>query len=144
MSNTVSGPGAGSSPRRGLGRGFEVLIGGATTPELAHVPVEQIHARHILISQGQPGQSGKDQARAAVEQEKQKQFIEDLVARSRATVADTFNVTKPEPQAGPQMPPGMGGPPPGDPDEPPAGPPPAQQSTPKPKTAPAKPEPKKK
>ncbi len=30
--------------RRGLGRGFEVLIGGAGDPELAHVPVEQIHA----------------------------------------------------------------------------------------------------
>jgi ParB family chromosome partitioning protein len=29
--------------RRGLGRGFEVLMGGAA-PELAHVPVEQIHA----------------------------------------------------------------------------------------------------
>ena len=32
-----------TSPRRGLGRGFEVLIGGVT-PELAHVPIEQIHA----------------------------------------------------------------------------------------------------
>jgi ParB family transcriptional regulator, chromosome partitioning protein len=31
-----------SVPRRGLGRGFEVLIGGAQ-PELAHVPVDQIH-----------------------------------------------------------------------------------------------------
>jgi len=30
------------NPRRGLGRGFEVLIGSAE-PELAHVPVEQIH-----------------------------------------------------------------------------------------------------
>jgi ParB family chromosome partitioning protein len=30
--------------RRGLGRGFEVLIGGGATPELSHVPVEQIHA----------------------------------------------------------------------------------------------------
>ncbi len=30
--------------RRGLGRGFEVLIGGSEEPELAHVPVEQIHA----------------------------------------------------------------------------------------------------
>ena len=30
--------------RRGLGRGFEVLIGGGATSELAHVPVEQIHA----------------------------------------------------------------------------------------------------
>jgi ParB family transcriptional regulator, chromosome partitioning protein len=35
---------AASSPRRGLGRGFEVLIGGADDPELAHVPIEQIHA----------------------------------------------------------------------------------------------------
>jgi ParB family chromosome partitioning protein len=34
--------GAESTPRRGLGRGFEVLIGGAE-PELAHVSVEQIH-----------------------------------------------------------------------------------------------------
>jgi ParB family chromosome partitioning protein len=34
---------AASSPRRGLGRGFEVLIGGAG-PELAHVPLEEIHA----------------------------------------------------------------------------------------------------
>jgi len=34
--------GAESTPRRGLGRGFEVLIGGAE-PELAHVPVDQIH-----------------------------------------------------------------------------------------------------
>ncbi|HEY4346084.1 MAG TPA: ParB/RepB/Spo0J family partition protein [Gaiellaceae bacterium] len=38
MSNAAEG-----APRRGLGRGFEVLIGGAT-PELAHVPLEQIHA----------------------------------------------------------------------------------------------------
>ncbi len=30
------------SPRRGLGRGFEVLIGGGA-PELAHLPVDQIH-----------------------------------------------------------------------------------------------------
>jgi ParB family chromosome partitioning protein len=35
--------GASSSPRRGLGRGFEVLIGGGE-PELAHLPVNQIHA----------------------------------------------------------------------------------------------------
>jgi ParB family chromosome partitioning protein len=34
--------GAESTPRRGLGRGFEVLIGGVE-PELAHVPVDQIH-----------------------------------------------------------------------------------------------------
>ena len=35
--------GASSAPRRGLGRGFEVLIGGAA-PELTHLPVDQIHA----------------------------------------------------------------------------------------------------
>ena len=29
--------------RRGLGRGLEVLIGGAGTPELAHLPIEAIH-----------------------------------------------------------------------------------------------------
>jgi len=33
-----------ASPRRGLGRGFDVLIGGTGTPELAHLAVEQIHA----------------------------------------------------------------------------------------------------
>jgi ParB family chromosome partitioning protein len=32
-----------SAPRRGLGRGFEVLIG-AAEPELAHLAVEEIHA----------------------------------------------------------------------------------------------------
>ena len=35
---------AANNPRRGLGRGFEVLIGGVHTHELAHVPLEQIHA----------------------------------------------------------------------------------------------------
>jgi ParB family transcriptional regulator, chromosome partitioning protein len=34
---------AAESPRRGLGRGLEVLIGGASEPELAHLPVETIH-----------------------------------------------------------------------------------------------------
>ncbi len=34
----------GASPRRGLGRGFEVLIGGGDAePELRHVPVAEIH-----------------------------------------------------------------------------------------------------
>jgi ParB family chromosome partitioning protein len=35
---------AAEAPRRGLGRGFEVLIGGDAGVELAHVPLEQIHA----------------------------------------------------------------------------------------------------
>ena len=42
MSNATEG--ALSGPRRGLGRGFAVLIGGAEAPQLAHVPLEQIHA----------------------------------------------------------------------------------------------------
>jgi ParB family chromosome partitioning protein len=32
-----------TAPRRGLGKGLEVLIGGRGAPELAEVPVEQIH-----------------------------------------------------------------------------------------------------
>jgi ParB family transcriptional regulator, chromosome partitioning protein len=36
---------SGAEPqRRGLGRGLEVLIGGASTTELAQIPVDQIHA----------------------------------------------------------------------------------------------------
>ena len=31
------------SPRRGLGRGLEVLIGGAGQAELLHLPVEMVH-----------------------------------------------------------------------------------------------------
>jgi ParB family chromosome partitioning protein len=31
------------APRRGLGRGLEVLIGGAGGAELAHIPIDQIH-----------------------------------------------------------------------------------------------------
>ncbi|MDX6504252.1 MAG: ParB family transcriptional regulator, chromosome partitioning protein [Gaiellaceae bacterium] len=38
MSSVPSNP-----QRRGLGRGFEVLVGGADAPELAHLPVETIH-----------------------------------------------------------------------------------------------------
>ena len=33
-----------ANPRRGLGRGFEVLIGGSAESELAHLPIEQVHA----------------------------------------------------------------------------------------------------
>jgi ParB family transcriptional regulator, chromosome partitioning protein len=35
---------ASETPRRGLGRGLEVLIGGASSQELAEIPVGQIHA----------------------------------------------------------------------------------------------------
>ena len=109
-------------------------------------PVEQIHARHILIADGQNGKSGKDQARAEIEKEKQKTVIADLVKVSRSKVADNFQVVAPPPQAGQQqLPPGMGGPP-GQEDDAPSGPPPApvQQDNQKPKAPPAKTEPKQK
>jgi parvulin-like peptidyl-prolyl isomerase len=78
-------------------------------------PEEQVHARHILISNGSkqanpfaPPQSPQEQARAAVEQEKQKKIIDEIVQRSRVTVAEDFTVKQPEPAAMPQgLPPGM-------------------------------------
>jgi parvulin-like peptidyl-prolyl isomerase len=74
---------------------------------------EQVHARHILISDGQPGRSGRDQAKNAVEQEKQKKVIEDVVKRSHVQVAENFQVAAPPPQEMPAFP----GPAPAEPDE---------------------------
>ena len=81
---------------------------------------EQVHARHILIGDsGQadnrfaPPKSGREQARAAVEQEKQKKVVEDIVKRSHVTVVENFQVKMPEAQEMPGMPPqfapGQGG-----------------------------------
>jgi parvulin-like peptidyl-prolyl isomerase len=77
-------------------------------------PEEQIHARHILIGESaagdnpfSPPQSGRDKARAAVEQEKQKKVLDEIVARSHVTVADNFSVKMPEQQPQ-QLPPGFG------------------------------------
>jgi parvulin-like peptidyl-prolyl isomerase len=100
---------------------------------------EQVHARHILISEGQPGASGRDQARAAVEQDKQKQIIDDIVKRSHVEVAENFQVKAPTAQERPGAPgvePGEEGPPPA------AAPSPSQNM--KPKSSPeAKTKPKK-
>lgn len=72
---------------------------------------EQVHARHILISEGKdsdnpfgPPRSGRDQARVAVEKEKQERILKDIVKRSRVTVAQNFEVKMPE---APQMPQGF-------------------------------------
>jgi parvulin-like peptidyl-prolyl isomerase len=77
-------------------------------------PDEQVHARHILIGESAPAdnpfappQSGRDKARAAVEQEKQKKVLDEIVARSHVTVAENFSVKPPEPQPQ-QAPPGFG------------------------------------
>jgi peptidyl-prolyl cis-trans isomerase C len=75
-------------------------------------PEEQVHARHILIGDsGQadnpfaPPKSGREQARAALEQEKQKKVVDDIVKRSHVTVAENFQVKMPEAPQMPGMPP---------------------------------------
>jgi parvulin-like peptidyl-prolyl isomerase len=73
-------------------------------------PEEKVHARHILIGEtgGEgdnpfaPPKAGRDKARAAVEQEKQKKVLDDIVKRSHVTVAENFKVKMPEPQQQPQ------------------------------------------
>ena len=83
-------------------------------------PEEQVRARHILIPKGSseqanpfgPPQSPEEQARAALEKEKRDKVISEIVQRTGVTVADNFNVPKPEmPQQLPGMPPGGGAPP---------------------------------
>lgn len=75
---------------------------------------EKVHARHILIGENAaanpfgPPQSGRDKARAAIEEEKQKKVLDDIVKRSHVTVAENYTVKAPDqppPQQG--MPPGF-------------------------------------
>jgi foldase protein PrsA len=85
---------------------------------------EKVHARHILISDAGanpfgPPQSSRDRAKAAVEQDKAKKVLDEIVSRSHVKVPDTYTVKPPEPQQAPQgLPPGFGAPPQGQ--EPPA------------------------
>jgi len=80
-------------------------------------PEEQVKARHILIGASggnadnpfAPPQSPKEKARAAVEQEKQKKVLDDIVGRSHVTVAENFQVKMPEPQPQQGLPPGFPG-----------------------------------
>jgi parvulin-like peptidyl-prolyl isomerase len=77
---------------------------------------EQVHARHILIGEkvesdnpfgGRP-QTGRDKAKAAVEQDKQKKLLDEIVKRSKVQVAENFTVKMPDAQQlQPQMPPGF-------------------------------------
>ena len=75
---------------------------------------DKVRARHILIGEtgGEgdnpfaPPKTGRDKARAAVEQDKQKKILDEIVKRSHVTVAQNFQVKMPEPQQQPQgMPP---------------------------------------
>jgi len=76
---------------------------------------EKVHARHILIGDtaGEaanpfaPPQTGRDKARAAVEQEKQKKVLDDIVKRSHVTVAQVYTVKAPDQQPPQGMPPGF-------------------------------------
>ncbi len=79
---------------------------------------EQVHAHHILIGEAPQAdnpfarpQSGRDKARAAVEQEKQKKVLDEIVKRSHVSVAENFEVKMPDAQQlQPATPPGFGAP----------------------------------
>jgi parvulin-like peptidyl-prolyl isomerase len=109
-------------------------------PPKAKGPQEEVRARHILIKVGgeqqQPGppQDPREQAKAAVEEEKQKEIVDEIVNNSHIEVPEVYEVS---PLEGGMFPPGMGGqqgPPPGPAPAPPGG---------KPRPA-APPQPKKK
>ena len=73
---------------------------------------EQVRARHILISDAGanpfgPPQSSRDRAKAAVEQEKAKKVLDDIVSRSHVKVPDNYQVKPPEQQPQQGLPPGF-------------------------------------
>jgi foldase protein PrsA len=76
-------------------------------------PQEMVHARHILISEpagspfGGPPQTAREKAKNAVEQDKAKKILDDIVARSHVKVADSYTVKAPEPQPQQGLPPGF-------------------------------------
>lgn len=105
---------------------------------------EKVHARHILFGDSNanpfaPPQAPREKARAAVEQEKAKKVLDDIVAHSHVKVPDTYTVKMPEPEQNQPGMPGM--------EAPPMGPAPAEDepaAPAKPKTAPPASKPKKK
>jgi peptidyl-prolyl cis-trans isomerase C len=81
-------------------------------------PEEQVRASHILVAKNDapanplaPVPDEREKARAAVESEKEKKVVDEIVARSKVKVAEDFKVDKPEVSSLPFMP-GAGGPPP--------------------------------
>lgn len=71
---------------------------------------EKLHARHILISDPNnnpfgPPQTSREKARVAVEQEKAKKVLDDIVSRSHVKVADNYQVKAPEQQPAQGLPP---------------------------------------
>jgi parvulin-like peptidyl-prolyl isomerase len=72
---------------------------------------EKVHARHILISEPRnpfgPPQSARDKAKSAVEQDKAKKILDEIVSRSHVKVAENFQVKAPEQQPMQGLPPGF-------------------------------------
>ena len=70
--------------------------------------VEQVHARHVLISTGNPSaqpQTPRERARAAIETEKRNRVIEEITSRSHVQIAADFEPAAPQAQATPTAPP---------------------------------------
>ena len=77
---------------------------------------EKLHARHILISDPTanpfgPPQTSREKARIAVEQEKAKKVLDEIVARSHVKVADNYQVKPPAPEPQQGLPPAFSQPP---------------------------------
>lgn len=75
-------------------------------------PEEMVRARHILISDAAgnpfgPPQNSRDRAKAAVEQEKAKKVLDEIVDRSHVKVAENYQVKAPEQQPAQGLPPGF-------------------------------------
>ena len=90
---------------------------------------ETVHARHILFSEAGanpfgPPQTAREKAKSAVEQDKAKKILDDIVARSHVKVADSYTVKPPEQQPMQGLPPGFGAP---GGQQPQQAPPPAQE-----------------
>ena len=72
---------------------------------------EKVRARHILISEPRspsgPPQTAQEKARSAVEQDKAKKILDDIVSRSPVKVAENFQVKAPEQQPMQGLPPGF-------------------------------------
>src|SRR5260370_31738509 len=111
--------------KRGEERGMEEKDGKAE---------EQVHGRDILIAAGAsnpfgPPKSPRDTARDAVEQDKVKKMLDEIVQRQspHIAIAENFAVVAPPPQ--PQMPQGF--PPGGPPEAPPPSTAPGSKTPPK-------------
>lgn len=99
---------------------------------------ETVHARHILFSEPSanpfgPPQTARQKAKSAVEQDKAKKILDDIVARSHVKVADSYTVKAPEQQPMQGLPPGFGAP---GGQQPQQAPPPAEQPKEQPKSTP--------